>query len=67
MCWWGDIGKFQIYWGGGTSELKSTRQGGQKSLPVCPPPSRTFLIATALSEKHLGASSERICNFVAFN
>ncbi len=32
----GGIAKFQIYWGVGTSELKSTRQGGQKRLPVHP-------------------------------
>ncbi len=29
MWWCGGIAKLQIYWGGGTSELKS-RQGGQK-------------------------------------
>ncbi len=33
------------------SELKSTRQGGQKCLPVRPP--HTFLIATALSDQRL--------------
>ncbi len=31
------IAKFQIYWGVGISELKSTKQGVQKSLPVHPP------------------------------
>ncbi len=34
----GGIAKFQIYWGGGTSELKSTRQGDQKVSESTSPP-----------------------------